>query len=94
MRKMAPLGRSEEGDRHRGAQHIGPEALVEAGGMAKRRTFEKLHQCLMLGIVLPPRKSRVYLARQKPSWTLWARSSDGRFTPESNRLLRCREMTL
>ena len=48
----------------------------------------------MLSITLPSAEAAGYLASKKSSWTFWACSRDSRFTPESDRLLRCRETTL
>jgi hypothetical protein len=42
--------------------HRGSGRAVEAGGMAKRRLLEELHECLMPGIILPPRKLWVWLS--------------------------------
>jgi hypothetical protein len=47
----------------------------------------------MPSITLPPRQSRVCLPSKQSSSTFRVRSGDRRYTPESDRLLRCREMT-
>ena len=39
-KRLARAGRAEEGRRHRGAQRLGPAALVEAAGMAERGCLE------------------------------------------------------
>jgi hypothetical protein len=48
----------------------------------------------MPSVTLPPLKSRVSLPSKQSSSTFRVRSGDGRYTPESDRLLRCRETTL
>ena len=53
------VGWTEEGRRHRGAQHLGPEALVEAGGMVERGRLGALRECMMSGVTVPPWRSRV-----------------------------------
>jgi hypothetical protein len=39
-KRLVVLGWAEEGRRHRGAQRLGPAALVEAAGMAERGCLE------------------------------------------------------
>jgi hypothetical protein len=42
-------GWAEEGRRHRGAERLGPTALVEAGGMVERERLEALRECMIVG---------------------------------------------
>jgi hypothetical protein len=47
------VGWTEKGNRHRGAQRLGPAALVEAGGTAECGRLEALCQCMMSGVTAP-----------------------------------------
>ncbi len=64
-KRLVVLVGQKKGRRHRGAQRLRPEALVEAGGMAQRGRREALCECIMSGVTAPPWRSRLILATSK-----------------------------
>ena len=49
-KRLVVLVGQKKANRHRGAQRLGPAALVEAGGMVERGRVEALRECMISGV--------------------------------------------